>query len=191
MYVLTIEELKQLSSILEKHDTFRRYMNIWDYAGQQVFRRTLGLFVSQEVVCLIVFDASKLLDEVPEHRYESDKSPARSTLDTITYWMDLISYRVSKKSTSDDELSEFLLTFILVGTKIDLLSSDINKAEKIVLQKLVPVLKEKFDGKPFAKHIAEFKDGRLFTPGSPLIFPISNQILNPKVVAELLCKQLL
>ena len=85
MYVLTIEEFKQLPSILEKYDPLRRYVNIWDYAGQQVFQHTHGLFVSEEVVCLIVFDASKLLDEVPERRYEGDKSPARSTLDTITY----------------------------------------------------------------------------------------------------------
>ena len=185
MYVLTIEEFKQLPSILEKYDPLRRYVNIWDYAGQQVFQHTHGLFVSEEVVCLIVFDASKLLDEVPERRYEGDKSPARSTLDTITYWMDLISCRVSKKSTSDGDLSEFLPTFILVGTKIDLLSSDIDEAEKMALQKLVPVLKKKIAGKPFAKHIAGSKKGRLFTPGSPSIFFLSNRIRNPKVVAEL------
>ena len=185
MYVLTIEEFKQLPSILEKYDPRRRYVNIWDYARQQVFQHTHGLFVSEEVVCLIVFDASKLLDEVPERRYEGDKSPARSTLDTITYWMDLISCRVSKKSTSDGDLSEFLPTFILVGTKIDLLCSDIKEAEKIALQKLVPVLKKRIAGKPFAKHIAGSKDGRLFTPGSPSIFFLSNHIRNPKVVAAL------
>ena len=184
MYVLTIEEFKQLPSILEKYDPLRRYVNIWDYAGQQVFQHTHGLFVSEEVVCLIVFDASKLLDEVPERRYEGDKSPARSTLDTITYWMDLISCRVSKKSTSDGDLSEFLPTFILVGTKIDLLSSDINEAERIALQKLVPALNE-IASKPFAKHIAGSKKGQLFTPGSPSIFFLSNRIRNPKVVAEL------
>ena len=185
MYVLTIEEFKQLPSILDKYDPLRRYVNIWDYAGQQVFQHTHGLFVSEEVVCLIVFDASKLLDEVPERRYEGDKSPARSGLDTITYWMDLISCRVSKKSTSDSDLSEFLPTFILVGTKIDLLSSDINEAEKIASQKLVPILKEKIAGKPFAKHIAGSKTGRLFIPGSPSIFFLSNQTRNRKVVTEL------
>ena len=185
MYILTIEEFKQLPSILEKYDPLRRYVNIWDSAGQQVFQHTHGLFVSEEVVCLIVFDASKLLGDVPERRYESDKSPARSGLGTITYWMDLISCRVSKKSTSDSDLSEFLPTFILVGTKIDLLCSDINEAEKIASQKLLPILREKIAGKPFAKHIAGSKNGRLFTPGSPSIFFLSNDIRNLKVVAEL------
>ena len=185
MYILTIEEFKQLPSIIEKYDPLRRYVNIWDYAGQQVFQHTHGLFVSEEVVCLIVFDASKLLDEVPERRYEGDKSPARSSIDTITYWMDLISCRVSKKSTSDSDLSEFLPTFILVGTKIDLLSPDINEAEEIAYRRFIPVLQEKLAGKPFAKHIAGSKQGQLFTRGSPSVYFLSNRLRNPEVVAKL------
>ena len=185
MYILTIEEFKQLPSIIGKYDPLRKYVNIWDYAGQQVFQHTHGLFVSEEVVCLIVFDASKLLDEVPERRYKGDKSPARSGLDTITYWMDLISCRVSKKSTSDNDLSEFLPTFILVGTKIDLLSSDMKEAEEIALQKFVPILKERLAGKPFAKHIAGSKNGQLFTRGSPSVFFLSNYKRNLEVVAKL------
>ena len=184
MYVLTMEEFKQLPSIVEKYDPLRRYVNVWDYAGQHVFQHTHGLFVSEEVVCLIVFDASKLLDEIPERRYEGDKSPARSGLDTITYWMDLISCRVSKKSTSDSALSEFLPTFILVGTKIDLLSSDIKEAEEIALTRFLPLFREKLAGKPFAKHIAGSKKGHLFTRGSPSIFFLSNCSRNPEVVAK-------
>ena len=185
MYFLTIEEFKKLPAILEKYDPLRRYVNIRDYAGQHVFQHTHGLFVSEEVVCLIVFDASKLLDKVPERRYKGDTSPARSSLDTITYWMDLISCRVSKKSTSDSDLSEFLPTFILVGTKIDLLSPDIKEAEEMASQKLVPILIEKLAGKPFAKHIAGSKNGQLFTRGSPSVFFLSNCIRNPRTVAEL------
>ena len=185
MYILTIEEFKQLPSIIEKYDPLRRYLNIWDYAGQHVFQHTHGLFVSEEVVCLIVFDASKMLEEIPERRYKDDKSPARSSIETITYWMDLISCRVSKKSTSDSDLSEFLPTFILVGTKIDLLSLDIKEAEEIAQQRFVPVFKEKFAGKPFAKHIAGSKNGQLFTRGSQSIFFLSNRERNPEVVAKL------
>ena len=185
MYILTTEEFKRLPSIIEKYDPLRKYVNIWDSAGQQVFQHTHGLFVSEEVVCLIVFDASKLLDEVPERRYEGDKSPARSGLDTITYYMDLISCRVSKKSSSDSDLSEFLPTFILVGTKIDILSPDINEAEEIAYQRFAPILQEKLAGKPFAKHIAGSKKGQLFTRGSPSVYFLSNRLRNPKVVATL------
>ena len=185
MYILTLEEFRKLPSIVEKYDPLRRYVNIWDSAGQQVFQHTHGLFVSEEVVCLIVFDASKLLDKVPERRYEGDKSPARSGLDTIAYWMDLISCRVSKKSTSDSDLSEFLPTFILIGTKIDLLNSDISKAEEIASQKIVPILKKKIVGKPFAKHIAGSKNGQLFIPGSQSIFFLSNRVRNDEVIKNL------
>ena len=185
MYILTLEEFKQLPSIVEKYDPLRRYVNVWDYAGQHVFQHTHGLFVSEEVVCLIVFDASKLLDEVPEHRYEVDKTLARSGLDTITYWMDLISCRVSRKSTSVSDLSEFLPTFILVGTKIDLLSSDVKEPEEIALQRFVPIFKEKLATKPFAKHIAGSKKGQLFTRESSSIFFLSNRTRNPEVVAKL------
>ena len=182
MYILTIEEFKQLPSVLEKYDPHRRYLNIWDYAGQHVFQHTHGLFLSEEVVCLIVFDASKPLEEIPERRYKDDKSSTRSCLETIMYWMDLISCRVSKKSTSDNE---FLPTFILVGTKIDLLNSDIKEAEKIALQKYVPIFREKFASKPFAKHIAGSKSSQLFIPGSPSIFFLSNCDRNPDVIAKL------
>ena len=185
MYILTTEEFKQLPSIIETYNPRRRYLNIWDYAGQHVFQHTHGLFVSEEVVCLIVFDASKMLEEIPERRYKDDKSPARSSIETITYWMDLISCRVSKKSTSDSDLSEFLPTFILVGTKIDLLSSDIKEAEEIAQQRFVPIFKEEFAGKPFAKHIAGSKNGQLFTRGSQSIFFLSNRERNPEVVAKL------
>ena len=181
MYILTIEEFKQLPSIIEKYDPLRRYLNIWDYAGQHVFQHTYGLFVSEEVVCLIVFDASKLLEEIPKCHYKDDDSPARSSLESITYWMDLISCRVSKKSTSDSDLSEFLPTFILIGTKIDLLTSDIKEAE----ERFISIFKEKFAAKPFAKHIAGSKNGQLFTPGSPSIFFLSNRDRNPEVVAKL------
>ena len=126
MYFLTIEEFKQLPAMLSKYDPLQKYIGIWDYAGQQVFQHTHGLFISDEVVCLIVFDASKLLEDTPEHRYKDDDSPARSGLHTMTYWMDLISCHVKKRRTSDEDLLEFLPTFILVGTHIDLLNPDIH-----------------------------------------------------------------
>ena len=99
--------------------------------------------------------------------------------------MDLISCRVSKKSTSDSDLSEFLPTFILVGTKIDFLSSDMKEAEEIALQKFVPILKKRLAGKPFAKHIAGSKNGRLFTQGSLSVFFLSSFKRNLEVVAWL------
>ena len=185
MYFLTIEEFKQLPAMLSKYDPLQKYIGIWDYAGQQVFQHTHGLFISDEVVCLIVFDASKLLEDTPERRYEDDDSPARSGLHTMTYWMDLISCRVRKRSTSDKDLSEFLPTFILVGTHIDLLNPDIHKAREIAFDKFIPLFEKEFLHKPFSNHIAGSKKGNLFTKGSSSVFFLSNRIRDAEVNAAL------
>jgi len=185
MYFLTIEEFKQLPTMLSKYDPLQKYIGIWDYAGQQVFQHTHGLFISDEVVCLIVFDASKLLEDTPERRYEDDDSPARSGLHTMTYWMDLISCRVRRRSTSDKDLSEFLPTYILVGTHIDLLSSDIAKAREIAFSKFIPLFEKEFLHKPFSKHIAGSKKGNLFTKGSSSVFFLSNRDRDADVNAAL------
>ena len=134
------------------------------------------LYISDEIVYLIAFDASKLLEDTPERRYKDDDSPARSGLHAMTYWMDLISCCVRKRSTSDEDLLEFLPTFILVGTHIDLLSPDIHKAREIAFNKFMPLFEKEFLCKPFSKHIAGSKKANLFTKGSSSVFFLSNQV---------------
>ena len=171
----SVSKFRNLKAIKERYNPNKRYINIWDFAGQAVFQHTHGVFVSDEVVCLIVFDASLALDEVPERRYPHDHTPRRTVLQTICYWMELISSRVSKPSTSDKDHSVRLPTFILVGTHIDKLHSDIAKAEKIAFDKFVPVFKEELVGKPFSLHIAGSKKGNLFKTGSPSLFFVCNK----------------
>jgi len=170
--MLSTEEFSKLPPLSDDYDPNRRYISIWDYGGQQVFHHTHGLFMSEEVVCLIVFDASKSLDEVPAHRYSNDKSPSRTALQSILYWMELISCRVNKKSTSDDDLPVCYPIYILVGTHIDLLDDNIEKAKEIAYNKHVPLLKEKLElkDKPFVSHIAGSKDGCLFEDSQSIFF---------------------
>lgn len=172
--MLSTEEFSELPPLLDDYDPSRRYISIWDYGGQQVFHHTHGLFMSEEMVCLIVFDASKSLEEVPARRYCDDKSPSRTGLESIMYWMELISYRVSRKNTSEDDTSQCYPVYILVGTHIDLLDPDIEKAKEIAYHMHVPLLKEKLEGKPFVKHIIGSNDGNLFDEGSQSIFFLSN-----------------
>ena len=75
--VCTFENLKAFK---ESYDPKKKYVNIWDFAGQQVFQHTHGIFVSEEIVCLIVFDAGLALDELPERRYPNDRTPRRTVL---------------------------------------------------------------------------------------------------------------
>ena len=172
---ITKEEFLQLKAMKEKYNPRRRYVHLWDFAGQQIFHHMHGLFVSEDVVCLIVFNAGKSLFTVPDKRYPDDITPAKSAIKVICYYMEMISARVSKRSTVGDDLSEFLPTFILIGTHIDELSSDIKVAMKLAFQHFVPALIKELALKPFAKHVAGSKHNQLFTEGSSSIFFISNK----------------
>ena len=182
----SVTKFKNLRAVREQYNPKKKYINIWDFAGQAVFQHTHGVFVSDEVVCLIVFDASLSLDEVPDRRYPHDHTPRRTVLETICYWMELISSRVSKPSTSDKDHSVRLPTFILVGTHIDKLHSDIAIAKAIAFTKFVPIFQKEFLGKPFSLHIAGSKKGNLsFKKGSPSLFFVCNKQRVPTVINRL------
>ena len=173
--LFSIEKFKSLKAIRERYNPNKKYINIWDFAGQTVFQHTHGIFVSEHVVCLIVFDASLSLDEVPECRCPDDHTPRRTVLQTICYWMELISSRVSQLSTFDKDHSVRLPTFILVGTHIDKLHPDIAIAEAIAFTKFVPRFKKELANKPFSLHLAGSKKENLFERGSPSLFFVCNK----------------
>ena len=170
----SITKFRNLKAVREHYDPTKKYINIWDFAGQSVFQHTHGMFISEEVVCLVVFDASMALDEVPERRYPDDCTPRRTILQTICYWMELITSRVSKPSTSDSDLSLFLPTFILVGTHIDALNLNVYVAHDLAFEKFSALFKKELVGKPFSKHIAGSKNNKLFEKGSSSLYFICN-----------------
>ena len=182
---VSVHAIENLKAFKESYNPKKKYVNIWDFAGQQVFQHTHGIFVSEEVVCLIVFDAGLALDELPERRYSNDRTPRRTVLETICYWMELISCRVSKPSTSDSDLSILLPTFILIGTHTDILSLDIYEAQDLCFQKFLPIFKMELVGKPFSDHIAGSKNNQLFEEGSPSLYFICNKQRDPIVVKAL------
>ena len=179
---VSVRAIENLKAFRESYNPKKKYVNIWDFAGQQVFQHTHGIFISEEVVCLIVFDAGLALDELPERRCPNDLTPRRTVLETICYWMELISSRVSRPSTSDSDLSILLPTFVLVGTHTDKVSLDNNIARGVCFKKIVPIFKKALAGKPFSKHIAGSKNNQLFEEGSPSLFFICNLKRDPVVI---------
>ena len=182
-------EVDKIMKLLEERKLYnhtRNYITIWDFAGQQVFHQTHGLFVSEEVVCVIVFNAAKPLDSIPANRYPSDtlNTPKQSVIKEICYWMQLISVRVSKKSTCSGDSSHLLPTYILVGTHIDELHNDIQKASEIAYKKFAPIFKEELSKMPFVNHIAGSKTDQLFEKSCSLFF-ISNLKRDLKVITTL------
>ena len=184
---VSVRAIENLKVFKESYDPKKKYVNIWDFAGQQVFQHTHGIFISEEVVCLIVFDAGLALDEVPKRRYPNDRTPRRTVLETICYWMELISSRVSRPSTSDSDLSILLPTFILAGTHTDKVSLDIYSVQDACFKKFVPIFRKELIGKPFSDHIAGSKNNQLFEVGSPSLFFICNlqRLRDPVVVNAL------
>ena len=144
----TTKEFHNLKGIKEKYNPRMRYVHLWDFAGQQIFHHMHGLFVSEDVVCLIVFNAGKSLFTAPDQRYPNNITPTKSAIKMICYYMEMISARVCKQSTEEDDLSEFLPTFILIGTHIDELHSDIQVARKLAFQHFVPALIKELASKP-------------------------------------------
>ena len=184
---ITKEEFQESKTMKQKYNPSTRYFHLWDFTGQQIFHHMHGLFVSEDVVCLIVFNAGKSLFTVPDKCYPDNITPAKSAIKMICYYMEMISARVSKRSTEGDDLSEFLPTFILIGTHIDELHPDIKVATKLAFQYFVPALMKELASKPFAKHIAGSKGNRLFAEGSSSIFFISNkdEMRDPLVIGEI------
>ena len=184
---ITKEEFQELKAMKQKYNSRRRYVHLWDFAGQQIFHHMHGLFISEDVVCLIVFNAGKSLFTVPDKSYPDDIAPAKSAIKVICYYMEMISARISKRNTEGDDLSELLPTFILIGTHIDELHPDIKVAIKLAFQHFVPALIKELASKPFAKHIAGSKNNRLFAEGSSSIFFISNkdEMRDPLVIGKI------
>jgi len=169
MYI-TKEEFQELKAMKEKYNPRRRYVHLWDFAGQQIFHHIHGLFVSEDVICLIVFNVSKSLFTVSDQRYPDDITPTKSSIKVICYYTEMISAHVSKRSTEGDDASELLPTFILIGTHIDELHPNIKVATKLAFQHFVPALIKELKSKPFAKHIAGSKNNQLFVEGFSSIF---------------------
>ena len=132
-----------------------------------------------------MFNAGKSLHDIPECRYPNDITPSKSGIKSICYWMEVVSARVSRESTSKDDFSKLLPTYVLVATHIDELHEDITVARKIAFEKIVPVLLKELEGKPFLNHIAGSKNDELFTEGSPSIFFMSNKKRDPIVINQL------
>lgn len=183
---IEVDKIMELLEERKLYDHTRNYITIWDFAGQQVFHQTHGLFVSEEVVCVIVFNAAKSLNSIPANRYPLDtlNTPKRSVIEEICYWMQLISVRVSKHSTCDGDSSLLLPTYILVGTHIDELDDDIETASKIAYQKFAPIFRDELSKMPFIGHVAGSKTDQLFDKSCSLFF-VSNLKRDLKVIMSL------
>ena len=181
-YQVPMPEFCRFTAITEKYNPGKKYVTIWDCDGSKMFHAFESLLISTEMVCVIAFDASKLLE-----RKEDEVGSAKAVVKGVCKWMEVISSRLWKKTTCDSALSEFYPTFMFVGTKLDMMEMDLKEAKEFAFEKMISLLRLELVNKPYAKFIAGSKNGRLLFDENPCIFFLSNLTdkRDPEVIAAI------
>ena len=155
-------------------------VTLWDFAGQVIFHNTHSVFISEEGVPIITFDASVELTSEIYLRDNSSPLQEKSTgISSIHYWLQVVDSMCSVEG-SEGDLSPLLPTALLAGTHIDKLHPDIKEAHKIAKKKILPVLEKELREKPYARHLAGSKKG-LMAALEQFCFFISNKVKDEEI----------
>ena len=123
--------------------------SLWDFAGQVIFHNSHSVFISDNGVTIITFNASmELTDNVIPREGTPQPHECRTIISSIHYWLRVVNSVCSVKEN-----------VLLVGTHIDKLHPDIKEARKIARNKILPDLEKELCNKPYAQHIAGIGKG--------------------------------
>ena len=124
----------------------------WDFAGQVIFHNSHSVFISDNGVIMITFNASlELTDRVVSRQISRQPPECHTVISSIHYWLQVV-----------DSLCSVEENVLLVGTHIDKIHSDINEACIIAKETILPQLCEELKDKPYAKRLAGFREGFWF-----------------------------
>ena len=161
---------------------------IWDFAGQSVYYGLHSMFLKEDNVAMIVFDASQPLQDPVKGRdsykdpyTQKSISPTTTGCESVCYWLQSI-HSIRKDGTRLGATSIFVPTVFLVATHIDLIgdSEAVKVRKKEIIDHLFLLLKDK----PFAKHIAGVENG-LREALEKNCFFISNKVRNEEELDRL------
>ena len=123
--------------------------SLWDFAGQVIFHNSHSVFISDNGVIVIAFNASMKLTDNIIPRENFPQLPACCTIiSSIHYWLQVVNSVCSVKEN-----------VLLVGTHIDKLHPDIEVARKVASETILSVLIQELCGKPYAQHLAGISGG--------------------------------
>ena len=132
---------------------------VWDFAGQVIFHNTHSIFISENGVPVITFNASmELTDEIVVRKGDTPPAECRTIISSIHYWLQVADSMCSIEGGEGDH-SLLLPTALLAGTHIDKLHPDIKEARKIAKNSILPKLEKELLKKPYARHLAGIKNG--------------------------------
>lgn len=125
-------------------------LNIWDFAGKEVYYTTHQVFLSRRALYVIVFNLTHDLEEATSS--PEDDADSLSTLDYMDFWMRTIFAHVSTNFKQRPDSCTFSPPILVVGTHKDCLHSDPELINKAVLEKFAQI--EQFLlGKPYVQHL--------------------------------------
>ena len=155
-------------------------VTLWDFDGQTIFCNAHSVFISEEGVPIITFNASVELTSEINPRDNSPPLQEKSTsISSIHYWLQVVDSMCSVEGGEGD-LSPLLPTALLAGTHIDKLHPDIKEARKIAKKKILPLLEKALYGKPCAQHLAGSGKG-LMAALEQFCFFISNKFRDEEI----------
>ena len=148
------QDIYDASTHTAQYDSDSLNAVVWDFAGQVIFHNTHSVFIAENGVIVITFNAAmKLTDKVVPRKGSPVPPECCTGISSIHYWLKVVDSMCSVKG-NDDDLSPILPTVLLAGTHIDCLHSDIKQARIIAKEMILPQLEEELFKKPYSQHIA-------------------------------------
>ncbi|XP_045175393.2 uncharacterized protein LOC123536342 [Mercenaria mercenaria] len=114
---------KSVSFEKESINESRKTLSIWDFGGQFVYYATHQLFHSRHAIYLLVFSLNKSLDQVVKDDEKPRTVKPKTMKEYIKFWISSVHSFVGNEHGTEPSI-------ILVGTKKDLLDSDVDIEQK-------------------------------------------------------------
>ncbi|XP_065914614.1 uncharacterized protein [Dysidea avara] len=153
------QDIQEATTNTMPYDPNTLNVTIWDFAGQVIFHNTHAVFISENGVIVITFDASmKLTDEIAPREGSPKPAECYTVISSIKYWLKVVD-SICCVEGDERALSPFLPVALLAGTHIDKLHPDIKVARQIAKKTILPQLEKELTEKPYTRHLAGIRKG--------------------------------
>ena len=138
----------------------------WDFAGEAIFHNCHSAFISDSSVIMITFNASlKLNDNIIPREGSHQPPECQTVISSIHYWLQVVHSLCSVKQN-----------VLLVGTHIDKLHNNIDKARKIAKETILPELHKELCDKAYVTHLVGFRTYSLKVAVARSCYFVSNKV---------------
>ena len=145
------QDVKEAASNTVQYDTDSLNAAVWDFPGQVIYHNSHSVFISESGVPIITFNASgELSDEIVPREGSPQPAEYRTVISSIHYWLQVVDSMCSVKEK-----------VLLVGTHIDKIHPDIQKAREVARDRIIPQLVSELCDKPYTRCLFGYRNGDL------------------------------